>query len=92
MMQVYRHVPRTGGDSETTPSEHYIVYFANELWAEFVSHHDLALHQDYDWQQPRKNQHRHTCVTVEDFPDNLTVSGLALDFISFDWIWFGFAW
>ena len=81
--KVYRHdfVPRTEGGSETTPLEHYIVYFANDLWAEFVSHHDLALHQDYDWQQQRKNQPRHTCVTVEDFPENLTVSGLALDLI-----------
>ena len=75
--KVYRHdfVPRTEGGSETTPLEHYIVYFANDLWPEFVSHHDLALHQDYDWQQQRKNQPRHTCVTVEDFPENLTVSG-----------------
>ena len=31
--KVYRHdfVPRTEGGSETTPLEHYIVYFANEL-------------------------------------------------------------
>jgi hypothetical protein len=74
--KVYRHdfVPRTEGGSETTPLEDYITYFANDLWPEFIQHHDLALHQDYDWQEQRKNQPRHTCVTVEDFPENLTVS------------------
>ena len=74
--KVYRHdfVSRTEGGSESTQLAHYITYFANNLWAEFVNHHDLALHQDYDWQEQRKNQPRHTCVTVEDFPGNLTVS------------------
>ena len=75
-MKYSRHdfVPRTEGGSETTPLEDYITYFANDLWPEFIQHHDLALHQDYDWQEQRKNQPRHTCVTVEDFPENFTVS------------------
>ena len=62
----------TVGDPTGTPIATFIDYFADDLWPEFVDHHDLACWQDFDWQQQKKNMPRGACVTVEDFPENFT--------------------
>ena len=59
-------------DPTGTPIEIFLEYFANDLWPEFVEHHDLAVWQDFDWQQQKKNMPRGACVTVEDFTENFT--------------------
>lgn len=59
-------------NADATSFQTFLDYFQNELWPEFVEHHDNALWQDYDWQMQRKNMPRGVCVTVEDFPENYT--------------------
>lgn len=62
----------TETDPNGTPIATFLEYFANDLWPEFVEHHDLAVWQDFDWQQQKKNMPLGACVTVEDFPENFT--------------------
>ena len=62
----------TPSDPTGTPIATFLEYFANDLWPEFVEHHDLAVWQDFDWQQQKKNMPQGACVTVEDFPENFT--------------------
>ena len=44
------HFAKAGVEAGTKLSE-FLDYFKAELWPQFIAHHDLAVWEDYSWQQ-----------------------------------------
>ena len=70
--KVFRSMFADQGEGQGTKLSEFLDYFKAELWPQFIAHHDLAVWEDYSWQQQKANMPPGHVVTVEDYPENMT--------------------